>query len=175
MSILSFNCFDRKLLSIRLFILTGFFSIQAQQLRLEGQVIDTLQQPLEYANVLAIPRSPALDIAFSISDEAGNYKLLLEKDSTYTIEISYIGYKKISEGVSLTQNTRKDFTLIPSNETLEEVLIKKQLPVLVREDTITYRVDNFVTGEERKLREVLKKLPGVEVDRAGNVTVNGKR
>src|SRR5699024_4411426 len=52
---------------------------------------------------------------------------------------------------------------------------KAKMAMVVREDTITYRTDKFITGDERKLRDVLKKLPGVEVDREGNVTVNGKK
>jgi hypothetical protein len=48
------------------------------------------------------------------------------------------------------------------------------MAVIVKEDTITYRTDQFKTGEERKLRDILKKLPGIEVDREGNVKVNGK-
>ena len=64
--------------------------------------------------------------------------------------------------------------MAPLDEQLGEVIINQRLAVKVREDTITYRTDNFVTGEERKLRDVLKKLPGVEIDRDGNATVNGK-
>src|SRR5699024_12843199 len=52
---------------------------------------------------------------------------------------------------------------------------KAKMVIVVREDTITYRIDKFITGDERKLRDVLKKLPGVEGDREGNVTVNGKK
>jgi len=161
--------------SLCLLFFTGFFYLSSQAQTLEGKVLDTLNKPLEYANVLAIPSSEKLDIRFSITDQTGNYKLILAKDSLYNIEISYLGYQKISEPVTLTQNKTKNFTLQPSNQTLEEVLIQQRLPVKVREDTITYRTDVFVTGEERKLRDVLKKLPGVEVDRDGNVTVNGKK
>ena len=154
---------------------TGFFSAVAQENDLSGKVLDTLAQPLEYANVLAIPASQELTIEFSITDEIGNYRLALQKDSLYTIEISYLGYQKISEPITLTKDITKNFILQPSNQSLDEVLIEHRLPVKVREDTITYRTDVFVSGEERKLREVLKKLPGVEVDRDGNVTVNGKK
>ncbi len=156
-------------------LITGFFSAQGQENLLSGKILDTLAQPLEYANVLAIPASKNLNIAFSITDQTGTYKLSLQKDSLYSIEISYLGYQKISNPITLTKDATKNFTLQPSNQTLEEVLIQQRLPVKVREDTITYRTDVFVTGEERKLRDVLKKLPGVEVDRAGNVTVNGKK
>tara|TARA_R100000306_G_scaffold8101_5_gene10766 strand:- start:5227 stop:7920 length:2694 start_codon:yes stop_codon:yes gene_type:complete len=169
------SCANFNTSFLLILLTTGFFSGYAQEQSLEGKVLDTLQQPLEYANVLAIPASQELNIQFSITDEIGNYRLALQKDSLYTIEINYLGYQKISEPVTLAKDATKNFILQPSNQTLDEVLIEQRLPVKVREDTITYRTDVFVTGEERKLREVLKKLPGVEVDRDGNVTVNGKK
>ncbi|RLD60549.1 MAG: hypothetical protein DRI95_15355 [Bacteroidetes bacterium] len=152
----------------------GFFSIQAQSI-LKGKVTDTLNSPLEYANVLAIPQTENNTIAFSICNEKGEYKLTLKNNIPYSIEISYLGFTKISYPITLTENKKKDFLLFPTNESLEEVIIKQRTPVIVKKDTIIYRTDVFTTGEERKLREVLKKLPGVEVDRAGNVTVNGKK
>ena len=57
---------------------------------------------------------------------------------------------------------------------LEEVLIEQKMAVVVKEDTIVYRTDQFKTGDERKLKDILEKLPGVEVDREGNVKVKGK-
>ncbi|MDP3354197.1 MAG: carboxypeptidase-like regulatory domain-containing protein, partial [Flavobacteriaceae bacterium] len=63
-------------------------------------------------------------------------------------------------------------TLLEAPNHLKEVVI--ELPVTVREDTITYNTNKFVTGEERKLKDVLKKLPGVEVDKNGLVTVQGR-
>ena len=49
------------------------------------------------------------------------------------------------------------------------------MPVTVKGDTTTFKTEKFITGEERKLKNVLKKLPGVEVDKKGNVTVQGKK
>lgn len=86
-----------------------------------------------------------------------------------------MGFSKVTDTVKFTTNSQKDYFLQKSTESLEEVIIKQEMAVIVKEDTITYRTDQFKTGEERKLREVLKKLPGVEVDREGNVTVNGKK
>ena len=57
---------------------------------------------------------------------------------------------------------------------MDEVILNYQVPITVTQDTTTYNTDAFVNGEERKLREVLKKLPGIEVDREGNVTSQGK-
>ncbi len=143
---------------------------------LTGVVTDSLGNPLEFANVLAIPRSGEKNIAFSITEEKGRYNLSLQKNVSYDIEISFVGFKKATYTIEAAENALKDFILSQANESLKEVTVSdKYIPVIVKEDTIIYRISAFATGEERKLREVLKKLPGIEVDKEGNVTVNGKK
>jgi hypothetical protein len=140
-----------------------------------GKVSDTLGLPLFGTNLIAIPASDKLSIKFSITDEQGRYRLNFNKDSTYILEISYLGYKKIIDTITATRDISRDFTMQESNESLDEIVLKAKMAVVVKKDTILYRTAIFKTGEERKLGEVLKKLPGVEVDRDGNVTVNGKK
>ena len=151
-----------------------FFNLFSQEVKLFGSIKDTLDQALENTNVLAIPLSEDEKIKFSITDAQGKYQLNLKNGQPYSVEISYLGYQKITDTLILSQDTVKNYTLIPSNQSLEEIIITERVPVKVREDTITYRVDKFTDGRERKLRDVLKKLPGIEIDREGNATVNGK-
>lgn len=164
----------RKLVCTICIFIIGF-SCLAQKSTYSGKVTDSIGNPLRGTNLIAIPQSDALSMEFSITDEQGRYRLILQKDSTYVLEVSYLGYQKIIDTIIATQNTTRDFIMIESNESLEEIVLKARMAVVVKEDTITYRTEVFKTGEERKLREVLKKLPGVEVDRDGNVTVNGKK
>src|SRR5690606_2731555 len=112
---------------------------------------------------------------FAISNEKGEYVLRLEKDVAYAIEVSYLGYQKLVFEHTATQDGTKNLFLVPRTNDLDEVVLEYKIPIEVKEDTITYQTDAFVTGEERKLREVLKKLPGIEVDREGNVTAQGKK
>lgn len=166
--------FKINLLKILILSLTGFFTSQAQEINLSGTISDTLNQPLQNANVLAIPATQNAQIKFSISDSEGNYNLSLQKEQRYSLEVSYLGYTSFKDSIILYKDTVRDIRLSPSNQTLEEIILTERTPVKVMEDTITYRPEKFLTGEERKLRDVLKKLPGLEVDREGNVQVNGK-
>jgi len=150
------------------------YNVLAQEIILSGIIKDTLNIALENANVLAVPLSEEGQIKFSITDTEGNYVLRLKPNKNYRIELSYLGYQKITDSVNLSKDTIKNYLLIPSNQNLDEVIITERIPVKVREDTITYRVNKFTDGSERKLRDVLKKLPGIEIDRDGNTTVNGK-
>ncbi|MGB3590607.1 MAG: carboxypeptidase-like regulatory domain-containing protein [Nonlabens sp.] len=154
------------------FLLTSYTC--AQKINLRGKVLDTLQQPVENATVYSKPIGFEENLQFSISDYEGKYKLQLQKGKNYLITINYLGFKEIQDTVKLLDNTSRNYTLIQSLESLDEIILRKKLAVSVKKDTITYRTDQFTNGQERKLRDVLKKLPGLDVDREGNVTVYGK-
>lgn len=172
---LSFLIFIKSTWFKTLLLLVGF-STFSQTIIVSGKVTDTLKSPLNYANILAIPESDIEDIKFAITQENGIYKLGLSKNQTYKITISYLGYKQqIIEITTKEKDIAKDFILQENPNQLDEITLNYTPPIVVKKDTITYKVDAFATGEERKLREVLKKLPGVEVDKAGNVMVQGKK
>ena len=160
---------------LNLFFALFVISLFSQNIELKGKVTDILQVPLGSANILAVPENENVDIAFAISLESGIYKLNLRAHETYNITVSYLGYKpfKFTTNTSI-EDVTKNFQLEENLDRLDEVTINYTPPVVIKKDTITYKVDTFITGEERKLREVLKKLPGVEVDKAGNVKVRGK-
>lgn len=149
------------------------FGVKAQTVILKGTVKDSLQKPLSYANVIAKPSDKEKNLQFAITDDEGYYKLELAKNENYTISISYIGYETINYTFLASKNTVKNFIVKEAKNQLEEVVI--ELPVTVKGDTTTYKANKFTTGEERKLKNVLKKLPGVEVDKDGGITVQGKK
>ncbi len=141
---------------------------------LKGLVTDSILNPLPHANILAFPDSEDLEPVFAVTDEKGNYLIKLKSKVSYQFQISYLGYKKISTQITISENTLKNFILKETINALDEVEVTYKIPIQIKEDTITYNADAFTSGKERKLREILKKLPGLEVDRDGNVTSNGK-
>ena len=157
-------------------IFSQFLCIHAQQTKIQGKVTDTLNKPLPYANILAVPQADDQSVKFAITENDGSYKLGLAKNQTYELTVSYLGYKPQKLTLTTTNHDLiKNFVLQENPDQLDEVKITYTPPVTIKKDTITYDVSRFVTGEERKLRDALKKLPGVEVDREGNVNVNGKK
>lgn len=159
---------------ISLFALFLCFFSHAQKIKFEGVITDSLKTPLSYVNVIAEQKDNN-GILFSISDEKGRYQLSLQKDIEYEIKVSYIGFKSRIITIRAIEDTIFNFVLKEKTEVLDEIKIDAKLAVSIKKDTITYQTNRFITGEERKLKDVLKKLPGVEVDRLGNVTVQGKR
>lgn len=162
-------------MKLNLFYILAFvcLSLNSQTTTLKGTVKDSLQNPLPYANVIAKPKDVSKNLQFAITDNVGYYKLILNKGDTITISISYLGYKPINFEFIANKNTNKDFILQQSEEQLDEIVI--EMPVTVRGDTTIYKTSKFIDGSERKLKNVLKKLPGVEVSKEGAVTVQGKK
>ncbi|RXP56185.1 carboxypeptidase-like regulatory domain-containing protein [Lutibacter sp. HS1-25] len=157
------------------FLFICFLSIclKAQTVNLKGVVKDSLQNYLAYANVIAKPKDSSKALKFSITDDIGYYKLELLKNNLYTISVSYLGFKTESFQFVAHENSQKNIVLSVAPNQLQEVVI--ELPVIYKEDTITFNTDHFITGDERKLKNVLNKLPGVEVQKNGDVTVQGKK
>lgn len=162
----------KKLFFFSFFILPLF--LYGQKITLQGKVIDSLDAALPFANIIADPVEEG-SIAFSFSDKDGKYKLNLDKDVQYRLTTSHLGF--IPD--TLTWTAQKDsilnFILYEASESLDEIQLNYKQPIIVKEDTLTYRTDAFATGRERKLRDLLKNLPAMEVDKAGNVKVQGKK
>lgn len=163
----------RLLIYSFLFSIVSTYSCFGQKIVFKGRIQDTLKKPLAFANVIA--ENEEKQISFSISNENGEYKLSLIRDKKYDLKVSYLGYKTIDYSFSASKDTVYNFTLREDNNMIEEVKIDVNLAVKIKKDTIVYNTNRFLTGDERKLRDVLKKLPGVEVDKIGNVTVQGKK
>lgn len=158
-------------------VLFASFISYSQTKILIGVISDTLDIPLENANIIANPYDSDQQLKFAIADNKGRYKLELVSNVKYEITVSYIGYKE--EILILDIDNKKstyNFKLTNTGKQLNEVIIKYvSKPIIIKKDTIVYDVKFFANGNERKLKEQLEKLPGVEVDKNGNVTVQGKK
>lgn len=161
----------RKLVSIVLLLVVN---VTFAQIRVEGVVKDSIGNPLELANVIAINQDTKKLDSYGITNDEGRYKLALEKNTSYTIQVSYIGMKTGEAVITTTdENIAKDFTLLHDNA-LDAVELVYEMPVTVKGDTIVYNADSFNKGTERKLEDVLENLPGVEINDDGQVEVEGK-
>ncbi|WP_298884468.1 carboxypeptidase-like regulatory domain-containing protein [uncultured Polaribacter sp.] len=162
----------KKLLVLTIFMVTLFTNAQ---IKLTGVVKDSIGEALEMANVLAINKTTKKMASYGFTDAKGNYKLDLDRNGIFTIKISYVGMKTADfEVETKDKNLVKNVTLAYDN-TLDEINIVSKMPVTIKGDTIIYNADSFKNGSERKLEDVLKKIPGMEVNDEGEIEVEGKK
>jgi hypothetical protein len=161
----------KKILLIAVFLISA---VASAQIEYRGIVKDSLGTPLEMANVIALDTVAKRIASYGFTDSEGNFKLSLETNTTYNIKISYIGFKEISAFLKTkTTAMRKNYTMFEDNM-LAGIEIISKMPITIKGDTIIYNADSFKNGSERKLEDVLKKLPGVEINDAGEIEVEGK-
>ncbi len=163
----------KNLLStLTLFLISFSF---AQNIKFDGLVTDNKAVALEMANVMAVNSSTKAMDAYCITNEKGKFSLNLKPNTTYTIKVSYIGFNPLEINiltaiVPITKNL-----ILQEGTALKDVEIVREMPVSIKGDTIVYNADSFKVGTERKLGDVLKNLPGVTVNKDGEVEVEGKK
>jgi hypothetical protein len=144
------------------------------QIKFQGTVKDSIGNVLELANVIAINQETKALESYAITNEKGYFALSLGKNNSYKVQISYIGLKNVDAIITVNEeNISRDFTLTSDN-TLDTIELTYEMPVRVKGDTLVYNADSFKNGSERKLEDVLEKLPGVEINEDGQVEVEGK-
>lgn len=162
-------------ITLFVFLVFSIFASKAQNIRLEGMVTDNSKIGLEMANVMAVNQETKAMDGYSITNDKGKFQLSLKANTTYIIKVSYIGYASFEENIKTTGENATKIIVLSEGLELEGVEIVREMPVSIRGDTIVYNADSFTTGTERKLEDVLKKLPGVEVNADGEVEVEGKK
>ncbi|WP_299124997.1 TonB-dependent receptor [uncultured Winogradskyella sp.] len=161
----------KKLLILLCLVVTGN---SFAQIKMQGVVKDSIGKPLELANVIAINQETNALESYAITDNKGKYILSLGKNGKYKLQVSYIGLKT-SEALITTEEVdiTRDFKLLPDNS-LDTVELTYEMPVTIKGDTLIYNADSFKNGSERKLEDILEKLPGVEINEDGQIEVEGK-
>ena len=147
------------------------------QLVFSGQVRTTGGKPVAAANITLHKGSSGIISAFSVSDVNGNYRIRITHATpadSLRLEVVAIGYEKQQKQVSAAGETT-DFVLAASSSQLPTVIVKNNAPFArFRNDTLSYTVDSFVQRQDRSIGDVLKRMPGIDVDGNGKITYNGK-
>ena len=164
----------KRIILLATFTFVSFLSY-SQSVKFDGFITDTKALPLEMANVMAVNQATKAVDAYCITNDKGRFQMALKPNATYAIKVSYIGYKALEITINTTTETINKILTLEEGTMLDQVEIVREMPVSIKGDTIVYNADSFKSGTERKLEDVLKKLPGVEVNADGEIEVEGKK
>ncbi len=170
----------RNILALAAVLLFASTTINAQG-SVEGKVIDSsTKKGLAFATVTIFKASDTSLITYRISTPEGAFKvpgIPLHVESR--VIISFSGYEVYRKVFTLTNNETLNLgniAMAPATQSLDEVMVyAERPPVTVRQDTIEFNASSFKTLPTALVEDMLKKLPGVQVDTDGNITANGKR
>lgn len=149
----------------------------AQDVKLIGKVTDSLQNPLAMASVIAKEKETQKIITYSITNDDGLFQIKLSKDNIYTVEITFLGMQTLKSVINtngVEQTLQKDFIMKAQSSDLDDVELVYEMPVSIKGDTIIYNADSFSRGNEEKLEDIIKNLPGMDINEEGEIEVEGK-
>ncbi|WP_037374288.1 outer membrane beta-barrel protein [Salinimicrobium xinjiangense] len=151
----------------------------AQQFSISGKVVDSeTQEPLESATLFVEKLQDSSLVSYTISNKTGDFVIEgSQKVDTLRLVSTFNGYSTLSRIIILEQPRIALGTLemeVANNMLGEVTVISERAPVTVKQDTLEFNAASFNTRQDANLEDVMKKLPGVEVDAQGNITVNGK-
>lgn len=146
--------------------------LSAQQRTVQGVVLETdTQEPLQAATVSLLNENNGNMIGYALTDEKGKFVINTSVVGTFKVTVSFMGYK--TQTVPAIFQTPMTFKLDKEMITLKEVQINPGR-VWARQDTIHYDLSKFATSKDQHIKDVLRKLPGVNVEEDGQVRYNGK-
>lgn len=145
----------------------------------QGSVYDSItKDPIPFATVRLLNEADSSYIKGVATNEKGNFKLSVTKGK-YILEASFLGYKRFLQNFNIsTQNPGYSFGniyLVENTIQLKDAIVEAKVPdILVKGDTIEYNATSYTSQESDMLQDIIKNMPGVEIDAQGNISANGK-
>ena len=170
----------RKILTLLTIFVFCTLVVSAQKASIKGTVTDTLnKQNLSNAVVSLLKAKDSVLIKFVRSDKNGHFELKNLPEGKFVLMVTFPSYADYMYQLSLTDTTIENAGVVKmtlKSKLLEEVLVRQKIAaVRLKGDTIEYRADSFKVRDGASVEEMLRKMPGLQVDKDGNVTAQGEK
>jgi hypothetical protein len=151
----------------------------AQTSSLKGSVVDNTENKNLQNTVISLMRAKdSVLVKFTRADRAGNFSISNIKEGEYIVMITHPYLGDYFDKTEIKPNVVNDLgkiNMIPKSKLLAEVIIKSGSPIRIKGDTTVYTADSFKVREGANVEELLRRLPGIQVDRDGKITAMGER
>ncbi len=146
--------------------------------QVKGTLIDSAsKKPIENAVVALVVKSNPTDTSYSFTDDKGQFRFDVVPTSPFSVIIRHMGYWPKAKYVPVSKAEKTidvgSFVLAQDAKLLSEVVVEAPA-IVVKEDTIEYNASSFKVKEGAVVEDLIKKMPGIQVDKDGNVTAQGK-
>ena len=166
-----------RMFAVSVLLLTGFSAYAQNSFTVKLKLVDDkTSEPVSFATASLTVKGQTAAEKYVLTDAEGNASLAKVKKGTYVFKAELMGYKSHEQEVTVDKNV--DLGVIKMSEDVK-VLDAASVsavgnPIVVKKDTIEYSASSFKTSDNDMLEELLKKLPGVEVEADGSITANGE-
>lgn len=161
-------------------LLTGISGLLgAQNYRVSGVVADTASAPLSGATVILMQAADSVMTSFAMSDAAGKFAFPGISSGDYLLQVSYIGFQVLWVPLELRGgSSARDLGTLLLEENIAElttvVISGERSPLTIKKDTLEYNAAAFQTQPNAVVEDLLKQLPGMEVESDGTVKAQGE-
>ena len=150
----------------------------SQQISLKGQVADTSEhKPLANA-VVALLSGDSVLLKHARTDASGNFRITVPTGGPFILLVTYPKFADFMDKVS-PNGSELDLgkiNLIRKSVLLEEVIVSRKIGAIrMKGDTLEFKADSFAVREGANVEELLKKLPGLQVNKNGEITAQGEK
>ena len=162
-----------------LFSFSSFALAQTGAGTVKGRLVDTAaKQELSDATVSVISSKDSSLITFTLSVKSGVFEIKNLEPGQYRLLVSFQGYQTLKKDFEISANKNNiefgDLFMQKEYKTLKEVVVVDEAPVTVRGDTLGFKADAFKTKPNATVEDLLKKLPGMQVEKDGTVKAQGE-
>ncbi|WP_266367964.1 TonB-dependent receptor family protein [Tellurirhabdus rosea] len=168
-------------LFLLLLAIVGWQAALAQapaRVTIRGTAADSAGAALSEATVMLLTPKDSTLINYGRSNSKGAFEFKNVKKGTYLLKMSFVGYIPFQQEVTTGEDAVLDLGTLkmkPITKELFEVVIKTaKAPLMIKGDTIEYNVSSFKVPPGATVEELLRKLPGVQVDQDGNIKAQGQ-
>lgn len=152
---------------------------QTRSTEIKGRVYDTDEEEwMTAASVRLLSATDSTLVQGVMTDKQGHFRILVSTPGSYLVDISFIGYTPYRKTVSIGESSKIDLgriKLSPSATALSELKVVGQAsPVTIKKDTVQFNAGAFKVRPGASVEELLRRIPGIEVDAEGNITYNGE-
>lgn len=158
-------------------LLVGF-QATAQNISIDGTIMDSvLKKTLTSATVSLANAKDSSLINFTRANEDGFFQFKNIVPGKYLLSVSYVGYQPLWLGLKMGTSNKLslgNIYLTDASQISSVTVTARRPPVVINGDSIEFNSENFKTVPNAVVEDMLKKMPGIEVDKSGAITVNGK-
>lgn len=172
----------KKYFTLILFLGMFVSTSLAQKFSIKGQVTDTLSSPLPSSTIMLLSPKDSSLVNFGVSDLKGFFEIKNVNKGEYLLKITFVGYTTYTKLISTPADATVPvlevgkIKMAPLTQQLDEVIVKgEKNPVTVKKDTIEFNAGSFKTKTNATVEDLLKVMPGMEVETDGTVRAQGEQ
>lgn len=172
----------KKIFTLFLLVFTLLIKGQAQKAdgSIKGKLVDTTaKQTIADATVSVLNAKDSSLVTFTLSNKQGVFEIKGLIAGDYRLIITSKGYEEIKKNISVTSSAKDidlgNLSAQKDYKILEGVTITTESPIQVKNDTVQFNTSGFKTQPNATVEDLLKKIPGMEVDKEGTVKAQGEQ